>query len=197
MHNIQVDLDTVRPRKPQRVLPEILSLQEVKTLLHKIENVKHKAMLTTIYALGLRSGELINLEIKNVDGDRNMIFIKHAKGRKDRIVPFPESLKPFLRSYYKAYRPQKYLFEGQKGGKYTPTSLRSVFNKAKKRAAITKNVTLHSLRHAYATHLLDNGTDLRRIQELLGHSTIKTTMIYTHVSKRNILETPSPLDFLP
>ena len=196
MYSIEIDLDTVRPRQPQRVLPDILSAAEVKALLDKTTNLKHKAMLTTIYALGLRSGELIQLKIKHLDGSRNTVFIKCAKGRKDRLLPFPESLKPILRSYYQKQKPKQYLFEGQKGGQYTSTSLRAVFKQACKRASIRKDVTLHSLRHAYATHLLDSGTDLRRIQELLGHSTIKTTMIYTHVSQRNILDTPSPLDFL-
>lgn len=196
IHNTIVDLDTVRPKSPQRVLPEILSATEVKMLLDLTKNIKHKAMLTTIYALGLRSGELINLKISHMDGDRNMIFIGEGKGKKDRVLPFPESLKPFLREYFRKYRPKVYLFEGQKGGQYTPASLRSVFNQAIKRAEILKRVTLHGLRHAYATHLLESGTDLRRIQELLGHKNIKTTMIYTHVSQRNILDTKSPLDFL-
>ena len=196
IHKITVDLDTVRPRSPQRVLPEILSAEEVKQLINKTVNKKHQAMLTTIYALGLRSGELINLKISNLDGDRNMVFIGEGKGKKDRVLPFPESLKPYLREYFKQYRPKVFLFEGQKGGKYTSASLRSVFNQALKRVNITKNVTLHSLRHAYATHLLESGTDLRRIQKLLGHNDIKTTMIYTHVSQQNILDTKSPLDFL-
>ncbi len=178
------------------MLPEILSAQEVKKVIDLTKNSKHKAMLVTIYALGLRSGELINLKIKHLDGNRNTVMIQKAKGKKDRILPFPESLKPYLRTYYKENRPKNYLFEGQKGGKYTPASLRSVFKQAVKRAHIDKNVTLHSLRHAYATHLLESGTDLRRIQVLLGHNDIKTTMIYTHVSSRNILDTKSPLDFL-
>ena len=195
-HNTVVDLDTIRPKTPQRILPEILSTKEVKQLLDGTQNIKHKAILATIYALGLRSGELINLKIKDLDGDRNTIFIQQAKGKRDRVLPFPESLKPFLRTYYQKYKPKLYLFEGQKGRKYTSSSLRAVFNQACKRAGIRKQVTLHSLRHAYATHLLDKGTDLRRIQSLLGHNNIKTTMIYTHVTQKNILDTQSPLDFL-
>ena len=196
MCNMEVDFDTLRPRSPQKILPDILSKQEVKRLIDLTKNIKHQAMLTTIYALGLRSGELINLKVIHLDGSRNMVSIKQAKGRKDRILPFPESLKPYLRVYYKQYRPNVFLFEGQKGGKYTPNSLRSVFKQAVIRAHIKKDVTLHSLRHAYATHLLEGGTDLRRIQTLLGHTTIKTTMLYTQVSSRNILDTRSPLDFL-
>lgn len=196
MYNHTLDLDTVRPREPQRVLPDILSKEEVKTLLENTTNKKHRAMLTTIYALGLRSGELLNLKIRDLDSTRNMVTIHQAKGRKDRILPFPDSLKPYLREYYISYRPQEYLFEGRNAAKYTPASLRAVFKQALARTKIKKNVTLHSLRHAYATHLLETGIDLRRIQELLGHSDIKTTMIYTHVSRRSLLDTKSPLDFL-
>ena len=195
MHATVLDLDTLRPRRPQRVLPDILSRSEISQLLKKTKNLKHRAILTTVYALGLRSGELIDLEISHMDGDRNMISIKAAKGKKDRILPFPESLKIVLREYLKAYRPEKYLFEGRKGN-YTYASLRAIFKQAMRRTTIKKTVTLHSLRHAYATHLLDAGTDLRIIQELLGHNNIKTTTIYTHVSNKNLLSVKSPLDFL-
>ena len=190
-----VDFDTLRPRQPQRVLPDILSLEEVKRILELTSNLKHKAMLTTIYALGLRSGELINLKISHLDSHRNRVTIRAAKGKRDRQLPFPESLKEILREYYKRYKPNTYLFEGQKG-KYAPASLRAVFSNACERADIQKDVTLHSLRHAYATHLLESGTDLRLIQELLGHNNIKTTMLYTHVSNRSLLQVKSPLDLL-
>ncbi|WP_410004747.1 tyrosine-type recombinase/integrase [Aequorivita nionensis] len=196
MHNREADFSTLRPRSPQRVLPDILSLAEVKLILDKTENTKHKAMLTTIYALGLRSGELIDLQIAHLDGSRNMVFIKQAKGRKDRMLPFPEKLKNLLREYYKTHKPKKFLFEGQNGGPYTAGSLRAVFKQAVKRTSIKKNVTLHSLRHAFATHLLESGTDLRIIQELLGHSTIKTTMLYTHLTNTHLLKVKSPLEFL-
>ncbi len=196
MHNRDADLSTLRPRSPQKILPDILSLAEVKLILDKTENIKHKAMITTIYALGLRSGELINLEIANMDGSRNMVFIKQAKGRKDRMLPFPEKLKELLREYYKSNKPKRFLFEGQNGGAYTASSLRAVFKQAAKRASIKKDVSLHSLRHAYATHLLESGTDLRVIQELLGHNTIKTTMLYTQVTNTHLLKVKSPLEFL-
>ena len=195
IHATVLDLDTVRPRRPQRVLPDILSKSEISELFKKTKNLKHRAILTTVYALGLRSGERIDLEISHMDGDRNMISIKAAKGKKDRIVPFPESLKIVLRKYLKAYQPEKCLFEGRTGS-YTYVSLRAVFNQAIKRTTIKKAVTLHSLRHAYATHLLDAGTDLRIIQELLGHNNIQTTTMYTHVSNKDLLSVKSPLDFL-
>ena len=195
MYGTYVDFDTLRPKKPQRILPDILALKEVKRILDRTPNLKHKAMLTTIYALGLRSGELINLKIVHLDSDRDRITIKAAKGKRDRQLPFPESLKELLRTYYREYKPITYLFEGQKG-QYSPASLRAVFINACKRANIKKEVTLHSLRHAYATHLLEAGTDLRLIQELLGHNSIKTTMLYTHVSNRSLLQVKSPLEFL-
>jgi site-specific recombinase XerD len=124
------------------------------------------------------------------------VFIRQSKGRKDRIVPYPDSLKTILRAYYKEYKPSNYLFEGQKKETYTAGSLRAVFNAACKRAGITKDVTCHNLRHSYATHLLEAGTNLRVIQNLLGHNNIKTTLIYTRVSDRNIANASSPLDFL-
>ncbi|GMN09504.1 site-specific integrase [Croceitalea sp. MTPC9] len=195
IHSVNLDLDTLRPRKPQRVLPDILSLKEVKLMFDLTKNLKHRAMLTTIYALGLRSGELLNLRVSHIDKDREIITIKAGKGKRDRQLPFPESLRIILREYYKQYKPKSYLFEGQKK-QYSSASLRAVFINACKRADIKKDVTLHSLRHAYATHLLESGTDLRLIQELLGHNSIKTTMLYTHVSKRSLLQVKSPLDFL-
>lgn len=197
IHARQVDLDTLRPRKPQQVLPLILSLVEVKRLLLGVDNLKHRAMLTTLYAMGLRTGEMLRLETSHLDGNRNTILIKEGKGRKDRLLPFPESLKVLLREYFKEYKPTGYLFEGRNAAPYTSSSLRAVFQKARRKAGIKKNVTPHSLRHAYATHLLDSGMDLRRIQTLLGHSRISTTMIYTHVSSNDILDSRSPLDLLP
>ncbi len=191
-----IDLSSLRPRSPQRVLPDILSAYEVKNILHHTTNLKHKAALTTIYALGLRVGELIDLRLSSIDKKRNTITIKAAKGKKDRQLPFPESLKPLLRRYYVMYQPTEYLFNGQSKPQYTAGSLRSVFRASCNKAHIKKKVTLHSLRHAYATHLMDTGTDLRMIQELLGHSDIKTTMIYTHVTTRSMQQVKSPLDFL-
>jgi len=196
MYKVVLDFDTVQPRKPQRVLPEIFSKEEVTLLLNKTQNIKHKAMLAILYSLGLRSGELINLKIKHIDKHRNTIFIEKAKGRKDRVLPYPESLKQLLRDYYVMYKPKEYVFEGQKEWQYSSTSLRSVFNESCKRAKIKKQVTCHSLRHSYATHLLESGTNLKIIQELLGHNNIKTTMLYTQVSNRSVLNTHSPLDFL-
>lgn len=196
IHKIPLDIETLSPRKPQQVLPDILSNEEISALIKVTTNIKHKAMLVVLYSLGLRSGELINLEVTHLDGKRNVITIKKAKGQKDRILPFPESIKPLLREYYKKYTPKRFLFEGRNHKKYSPASLRAVFNKAVHKANIEKEVTPHSLRHAFATHLLESGTNLKIIQQLLGHNDIKTTMLYTQVSNRSILNVQSPIDFI-
>ncbi len=136
------------------------------------------------------------MKINDIDGKRSVVHIKNAKGQKDRVLPLSDKLRDQLRTYYTSYQPQEYLFNGQKGGRYSPQSLRKVFDQACSHAKITKKVTIHSLRHAYATHLLEAGTDIRVIQQLLGHTSIRTTMIYTHVTANNLMKVPSPLDFL-
>lgn len=196
IHSKEIDFSAVASRRPKQVLPTILSKEEVKLILKTTINIKHKAMLTSIYALGLRSGELLNLKIIDLDGDRNQIFIKAGKGRKDRVLPFPKKLKELLREYFKEYKPKDYMFEGRGGKKYTPSSLRAVMVKSLRAAKIRRPATLHTLRHSYATHLMDAGTDVRIIKELLGHNNIKTTLIYTHVTKRTLEQVPNPLDFL-
>jgi hypothetical protein len=174
-----LELDYPIREKP---LPEVLSKQEVERILKAISNLKHKAMISTVYACGLRRGELLNLKVKNLDGQRNLIRIEQGKGKKDRYVLFSEPLKELLRAYYKVYRPKDFLFEGQDGGGYGERSIELVLGRAVKKAGIKKKVILHTLRHSYATHQLERGTDIRYIQELLGHSSPSTTMIYTHVS---------------
>jgi site-specific recombinase XerD len=196
MYRREIDFLPVYPTIRPKPLPKIISTQDVKAILNSHTNLKHKTMLTVIYALGLRSGELINIKISDIDGDRNQIHIRSGKGNKDRVIPFPESLKIMLRAYYVDYKPKIYLFCGQKGKQYSAESLRIVFKNAVKKARVNKTLTLHSLRHAYATHLMDRGTDVRIIKELLGHSSIKTTLIYTHVTQKTLKNVPSPLDFL-
>lgn len=185
----------LRPKKGHQ-LPKILSKEEVAKVLQACSNLKHKTMLCLIYSCGLRAGEVVALEIKDIQSDRNTISIRHAKGNKDRSVMLSSKLLLLLREYYKAYKPEKYLFEGQYGGKYTITSLRLVFKVAAKKAGIKGNPTLHWLRHSFATHLLESGTDIRYIQRLLGHNSTKTTEIYTHVSTRHLSQIQSPLDSL-
>lgn len=196
MHNRKIDFSNIYPVRKQKRLPTILSRQEVADLIACTRNVKHRTILMCLYGLGLRRSELLDLKVNDIDSDRGVVHIRNAKGKKDRIVPLSLRLLEQLRDYYREYRPTDFLFQGLKGGAYSASSLLMVFNKACRDAGIRKKVTPHSLRHAYATHLMDAGTDLRIIQELLGHGSVKTTMIYTHVSTRSILDVKSPLDTL-
>ena len=185
-----------RPRREHK-LPNVLSKEEVKQLLEAPSNIKHRAMLSLIYACGLRRSELLSLKVQNVDSKRGILYILNAKGKKDRIVPVSEKLLELLREYYKSYKPTVWLFEGQKKEEpYSETSLQEVLKQSLEKARITKKVTLHWLRHSYATHLLEAGTDLRYIQELLGHKSSKTTEIYTHVSTQSLKKIKSPFDDL-
>jgi len=184
-----------RPFRERR-LPIVLSKEEVMRIIQHAGNIKHKAMLSLIYSCGLRRSELLGLKITDLDKERNLIRIVQGKGRKDRYVPYAEKLKGLLREYYIKWKPKEFLFEGQNGGRYGERSLANVLSHAVDRAKIKKEVTLHTLRHSFATHLLEAGTDIRYIQEILGHSSPKTTMIYTHVSNHKIGEIKSPLDDL-
>lgn len=196
-HNRDIQLALEQRPKTQKTLPNVLSKEEVKLILDAHANIKHKVMLSLIYSCGLRCGELLRLKPLHVDSKRNLLIIKQAKGRKDRIVPLSLKIIEMLRQYYSAFRPQLYLFEGQKKGEpYDERSLQAVLKQALAKASINKPVSLHWLRHSYATHLLENGTDLRYIQELLGHSNSKTTEIYTHVSTKNLQNITSPFDYL-
>ncbi|NNF33369.1 MAG: tyrosine-type recombinase/integrase [Saprospiraceae bacterium] len=186
-----------RPRQEFR-LPETLTQEEVKKLFHVINNLKHKTILVTIYSLGLRVGELINLRISDYNKEKSYIRVVQSKGNKDRIVPVPPRLKSMWRKYYIKYQPSIYLIEGQKGEghPYSRESVQKILKRACKKVGIKRKVTTHTLRHSYATHLMNNHVDLRTIQVLLGHNSLKTTQIYTHLTDRRILDTPSPLDFL-
>lgn len=183
----------VRPKK-SRTLPVVLSKQEVLLLIQCTKNLKHRAIIALIYSCGLRISELINLELRYIDIDRRQLIIKNAKGRKDRNVILAASFLPLLQNYLMTYNPIVYFAEGMNGGKYSPISVRKFLKKSSELAGITKTVTPHTLRHSYATHLLENGIDLRYIQSLLGHAKPETTMIYTHVSKKDLLQIESPLD---
>jgi integrase/recombinase XerD len=185
-----------RPRREHK-LPNVLSKEEVGAILRASQNQKHRAMLSLIYACGLRRGELLNLKPAHIDSKRHLLIIINAKGRKDRVVPISDKVIEMLRVYYAIYRPKVWLFEGQYAGdQYGEASLQKVLKQALAGARITKPVTLHWLRHSYATHLLEAGTDLRYIQELLGHKSSKTTEIYTHVSEKSLEKIKSPFDDL-
>ena len=184
-----------RPRKEKR-LPVVLSEQEVVRIFAQVDNIKHKCLLMLIYSAGLRIGEALNITVADIDSARGQVSIRGAKGNKDRVSLLSASLLPLLREYYQQYQPKKYLFEGMGGGKYSAGSAQAVLKRAVKQAKIKKNVTLHTLRHSFATHLLENGTDLRYIQTLLGHKSSRTTEIYTHVSTKALRDIRSPLDKL-
>ena len=193
---------TLRPEiihrpKREKPLPNVLSKAEVKQILEAPTNLKHRAMLSLIYSCGLRRSELLSLKPKEVDSHRMLLIIRQAKGKKDRITPLSPKILELLRSYFSAYRLKVYLFEGQNPGQpYHERSLANALNLAVQKCGIKKPVTLHWLRHSYATHLLESGTDLRYIQELLGHSSSRTTEIYTHVSNHNLQQIKSPFDDL-
>ncbi len=184
-----------RPRK-EKILPDVLSKDEVGAILKATENLKHKTLLSTIYSCGLRRGELINLRVDDVDSKRMMIKISGAKGKKDRYVQLSEGLLNLLRQYYTEYKPGLWLFEGQKGGQYTASSIANVLKVAAEKAAIQKRVYPHMLRHSFATHQLEQGVDIRYIQAWLGHESVKTTQRYTHVSEHNFKNFKNPLDEL-
>ena len=190
-------VDKIHRPKRAKLLPNVLSKEEVKAILNAHSNIKHKMMLSLIYSCGLRCGELLALQPVNIDSIRNIIVLKNAKGKKDRIVPLSPKILEMLREYYSSFRPKKFLFEGTIPGEpYSDKSLQQVLKQALQKTKITKPVTLHWLRHSYARHLLESGTDLRYIQELLGHSSSKTTEIYTHVSTKSIQQIKSPFDDL-
>ena len=185
-----------RPRR-QHNLPNVLSKEEVKSILQAPQNVKHRTMLSLIYACGLRRSELLGLKPADIQSKRGLLLIRESKGKKDRVISLSEKTIEMLREYYILYKPGVWLFEGSiKGEQYSEQSLQNVLKQAVSKANINKPVTLHWLRHSYATHLLENGTDLRYIQELLGHKSSKTTEIYTHVSNKSLQKIKSPFDDL-
>lgn len=187
--------DLVRPRK-RRQLPNVLSLKQVERILNSTSNQKHKTLLVIVYGAGLRIGEALRLKLTDISRDESLLYIRDSKGDKDRRVPMSQIMIRELERYYRIYHPRVYIFEGAKGGMYTQSSARKVLKRAVRRAAIRKHVTLHTLRHSYATHLLERGVGIRYIQELFGHGSPKTTMLYTHVSGKRLGEIASPLDDL-
>lgn len=187
-----------RPHKEKK-LPDVLNENEILRIFKAVTNLKHQTMLMIAYASGLRVSELVRLKIEDIDGSRGLIHIRNAKGKKDRFTVFPESMREQLVAYWKKYKlgATGWLFPGDTKDKHLATrSIQAVFARAIKSSGITKKVSMHTLRHSFATHLLEHGTDLRYIQALLGHQSVRTTEVYTHVSTKSLGQVRSPLDFL-
>lgn len=187
------NLALTRPKK-SKILPSVLSPEEIIALIQHTKNLKHRAVLTLMYSAGLRIGELLNLKLTDFNLNRKQIHIKKGKGRKDRYVTLADSFIPLLKNYITTYKPKIYFVEGPNGKSYSASSIRKFLLRSCKHAGIKRKITPHTLRHSYATHLLENGVGLRHIQELLGHAKPETTMIYTHVARKDLLEITSPLD---
>ena len=182
-----------RPRKKER-LPEVLSKEEIITIIKHTSNLKHRCIISLLYSAGLRRGELLRLKLTDVDSKRMLIRVENGKGGKDRYTLLSETLLQDLRKYYQVWNPTKYLIEGVGGGQYSGRSVGQLLTKAAKKAGINRRVTPHILRHSFATHLLEQGTDLRYIQSLLGHASSKTTEIYTHVAVNRFKNIKNLLD---
>ena len=182
-----------RPIKDKK-LPVVMSKEEVQQLLNQVHNLKHKTILILIYSCGLRISELINLKIKDIDSKRMLIQIRNSKGNKDRQVQLTNQILVLIKKYYKSYFPKEFLFNGMHGGKYSSASIQKIIKRMALRAGIRKNITPHTLRHSFATHLLEDGIDIRYIQTILGHSNIQTTQIYTHVSSKHLKNIKNPTD---
>lgn len=191
-------VEKIKYPKAKIKLPVVLDLSEVRTMLSVMENLKHRAVLTITYSAGLRVSETAHLKVTDIDSKRMMVRVRQGKGGKDRYTILSKTTLECLREYWRAYRPKDWLFEGQKEGSHICyTSIRNIFVEAKERAGITKPVGPHSLRHAFATHLIEAGTSLHHVQLLLGHKSPKTTTVYLHVSKMNLAQVCSPLDSIP
>lgn len=188
-------IDIQRPKRPKK-MPNVLSTEEVVLLLDSIENLKHKLILLLIYSSGLRLGEVVNLLIRDINVYRQHIHIKGGKGKKDRYVALADTVLPFLTDYRKQYNPTHWLFEGQYGGQYSKRSVQSIFKKAVQKSKVNAYATVHTLRHSYATHCVENGHNLKAVQDALGHESPETTQIYLHLSSKSLKQLKSPIDKL-
>lgn len=184
-----------RPNKKEE-LPKVISTGEVKAILQQIHNIKHLCIVQLLYSAGLRRNELLALKVEDIDGKRNLIRVRHGKGGKDRMTILSPVVLENLRKYYRIYKPQNYLFEGARGGRYSATSVCKIIKRAAQKAKVKQTVSPHILRHSFATHLIENRVDIRHIQVLMGHKSTKTTEIYTHVANTLVSTIKSPLDAL-
>jgi integrase/recombinase XerD len=195
LHQPQMLFNIPRPKKPEQ-LPKVHDSTIIEKMLLATQNLKHKTMLMLAYSTGMRLSEIISIENTDINSARMVITIRRGKGKKDRQTVLSQKMLEQLRNYYVVYKPKKYLFEGAEGGQYGYRTVQEVFRQAKERAGVKLRGGIHTLRHSFATHLMENGTDIRIIQELLGHSKLETTMRYTHVSSAQIQKVTSPLEYL-
>lgn len=195
LHRAKENYELPRAKKPQQ-LPSVFAESEILAILKATENMKHKTMLCFAYAGGLRVSEIANMRIKDIDSKRMVIMIRQAKGKKDRMIMLSEKLLVMLRAYYKKYKPAYWLFEGMHGTQCSTRSIQLALSQAKQKAGVNKKGSIHAIRHSFATHLLEGGTDLLSIKQLLGHNSLRTTMTYTHVSRKHLSKIQSPLDKL-
>lgn len=184
------------PSSPEANLPMVLSKDEVRDIINEPNNLKHRVVLMTVYSAGLRLSEVVNLKLSDIDSKRMLIYVRCGKGRKDRTTLLSYELLKELRIYYKKYKPRVWLFEGRDGGQYSKRSVQQIFKRALRNSGIDKKASVHTLRHSFATHLLEDGVDLRYIQKLLGHRSIKTSQVYTHITSKGMAKLKSPLDDL-
>lgn len=196
MFNTQLKIKHLYPRTKKKGLPVYLTTKEIIRLMDNVTNLKHKCIIQLLYGCGLRLNELLHLKLTDIDSKNKIVLIRNAKGGKHRVVMLSPLLLVSLRHYYKIYHPEIYLIEGQGGGVYSEKSVQTIVKNAASKAGITKKVTPHTLRHNFAIHLLENGTDIRYIQELLGHKSVNTTEIYTHIADIAQSKIKSPLDLL-
>ncbi len=194
VHDRNIPFEYLKVKQRENKLPVVFSKNEVNKMIECTVNLKHRAILSLIYGSGLRIGELLNLKKTDIDSDRMLVYVRGAKGKKDRYTLLSKKGLEILRAYYKKYRPKGFLFEGRKEGKYSSESSGQVLRKALEKAKINKRATLHTLRHSFATHLLEDGIGIAYIQKLLGHSNISTTLIYTHIAQDAVRNIKSPLD---
>lgn len=195
-HGRKMSLKHLYPKRPQQKLPKYLSQQEVKRMLDLAENHKHRCILKLLYGAGLRVSEVLALTLTDIDSDNMLIHIRDANGRKDRTVMLPALILSDLRTYFQQDKPRHFLFEGKNSQPYSARSIQLIVKQIAQKANITKPVSPHILRHSFATHLIENGTDIRYIQDLLGHKSIKTTERYTHITDVSKSKIRSPLDQL-
>jgi len=187
--------DKIDRPKREKNLPIVLSKEEVKRIIDSVNNIKHKLVLKCLYGMGLRVSEVVDLKVSDLDFERDVVKISSGKGNKDRYVMLPKGLKSDLKNYIELEKPEKYLFSGRRD-KYAVKTIQKIFEYAAKKAKIKKHASCHTLRHSFATHLLEKGVNIRYIQNLLGHSRLQTTQIYTHVANNKLRKIRSPLDDL-